>query len=226
MHANRSSIRSGLVALFPLWPGIVSIGLAYAVVSRSAGLTAFQIVALSVMLYSGAAQFAFTALVNSHASAWGIIGTVALLNLRHILYGMAASRWLPTIGQPPRAVLAHCLVDESYGLTEAEVNRGRPSGWFLLGAGISLFTAWNIAVSLGLIISRFVSVPTDAGLDFIFPLSFVALTIPLLRTWHLRIAAICAGVTTIVVGTFAGSGLTIVAATIAVGFALEPADEQ
>ncbi|HRA49263.1 MAG TPA: hypothetical protein PK819_14415, partial [Thermomicrobiales bacterium] len=128
--------------------------------------------------------------------------------------------------RPPKPVLAHCLVDESYGLAEREVVAGRASAWFLLGAGISLFSAWNLSVWTGLILDRFIDVPTDIGLDFIFPLSFVALTVPLVRSRPQLVAAVVAAAIAIGAGQIFSSGVTIFLATlgaIGTGFLLEPA---
>jgi 4-azaleucine resistance transporter AzlC len=224
-ESRAAQMRRGFVRLGVLWPGTILDGAAYAVVSLNAGLSALQILALSVFLYSGAAQFAFTSMAESHAAVVAIVGTVALLNLRHILYGMAIARWLPRDGQPPRPLLAQCLVDESFGVAEAEVNAGHPSGWFLFGAGISMFLSWMVAVCAGLIFTRFVDIPDDAGLDFIFPLSFVALTVPMLRHHRLIVAAVVAAGVTVAVSQVAGSGLTIFAATVSAildGCVMEP----
>jgi len=210
-----------------LWPGISSIGLAFAVVSRDAGLSAIDIQLLSIFLFSGAAQFAFASLVEDGASALAIIATVAILNVRHVLYGISARRWLPIDGQPPRPVIAHFLVDESYGLAEAEVQRGRANGWYLLGAGLSLFLTWNFATVTGLLLSRLVDLPSS-GLDFIFPLSFAAITVPLFQhRLHLLAGALAVGVT-IALSQVTGAGVTVFVATLAaVGLAslIEPADE-
>lgn len=222
---HKREIRRGFLALFPIWPGVVSIGLVYAVVSREAGMTAFEIQAMSVLVYSGAGQFAMTSLIDDHASALAIVITVAMLNVRHVLYGISARRWLPPTGQPPRPILAHTLVDESYGITEAEVARGTGSGWFLLGAGLSLLLAWNLSVALGLILGGLFDVPDDIGLDFIFPLSFVALTLPLIRHRRHLAAAVAACGVTIAVTQVANAGLTVLAATLvalAVAAASEP----
>jgi branched chain amino acid efflux pump len=224
--AHLEQTRHGFVSLLPIWPGVVSIGLVYAVVSPTVGLSNGNILLLCVFVYSGAAQFAITSMLGTGATAWTIISTVALLNLRNILYGMSARRWLPR-DSPPRPVLAHCLVDESYGLAEREAAVGRPSGWFLGGAGLSLYLAWNLSVATGLILSRFVEIPTDIGLDFVFPLSFVALTVPLLGKQRHWVAAGAAAIATIGAGQFVSSGVTVVAATlvtIAVGVLMEPRD--
>jgi len=224
--AHREQAQRGFLSVLPIWPGVVSIGLVYAVVSPTVGLSNSNVLLLCVFVYSGAAQFAITSMLGTGATAWTIISTVALLNLRNILYGMSARRWLPH-DSPPRPVLAHCLVDESYGLAEREAAVGRPSGWYLVGAGFSLYLAWNLSVIAGLILGRFVEIPTDIGLDFLFPLPFVALTVPLLGKPRHWVAAGAAALATIVASQFVSSGVTVVAATlvaIAVGVLTEPRD--
>ena len=210
-----------------LWPGVTSIGLAYAVVSRDAGLTAVEIQLLSLAMYSGAAQFAMSSLIDEGAGVLAVIATVAALGLRHVLYGLSASRWLPATGQPPKWLTAHFLVDESYGFAEAEANQGRANGWYLLGAGLSLFVAWNVATAAGLALNSLVNLPST-GLDFIFPLSFVAIAVPLSKhRLHMAAAALAVAVT-IALGQVADAGITIFVATlaaVALAFALEPADE-
>jgi 4-azaleucine resistance transporter AzlC len=212
--ALHRDLRRGYIALLALWPGVVSIGLAYAVVSLDAGLNAIEIQLFSLLVYSGAGQFAISSLVEEDASVLAIIATIAVLGLRHVLYGLSASRWLPREGQPPKPVVAHFLVDESYGFAEAEVASGRANGWFLLGAGLSLFTAWNVATAAGLMLSQVVDFPSS-GLDFIFPLSFVAITIPLIKHRRHLFAAVLAVAVTVSLSQIAGAGLTIFVATIA-----------
>ena len=224
--AVHRDLKRGFTALLALWPGVVSIGLAYGVVSLDAGLTAFEIQLFSLFVYSGAGQFAISSLVDEDASVLAIIATIAVLGLRHVLYGLSASRWLPRESRPPKPVIAHFLVDESYGFAEAEVASGRANGWFLLGAGLSLFTAWNIATAAGLLLNQVVDLPST-GLDFIFPLSFVAITIPLIRHRRHMLAAGLAVAVTVSLSQVAGAGLTIFVATlaaVALAAIIEPAN--
>lgn len=68
-----------------------------------------------------------------------IAGTVLLLNARHVLYGLAINRWLPAPSLLERAGIAALLTDESFAVGEREAHRGKPSGAFLIGAGLSLY---------------------------------------------------------------------------------------
>ena len=112
-----------------------------------------------------------------YAGAGTLLLTTLLLNARHVLYGLSLGRILPlTPGQ--RAVAAHMLTDEAFGVTVAEPQRDFR---FLLGAGLSLGLVWNLFTFLGILAGAAVPDPVALGVDFVFPLAFLALLIPLLR---------------------------------------------
>ena len=198
-----------------MWPSTLVDGIAFALVARSVGLSGIETQLLSVFLYAGTAQFAFADLIGKESAAVAIAATVLFLNLRHVLYGLAVNRWLPGSPSPPRAVVAFLLTDESLGLTEAEARRGRPSGWFLAGVGVSLWVSWNLATFVGVVAGGLIDIPDDAGLDFVFPLSFVALTLPLIRNRRHVMAVVVAGLTTVAATQVTNSGVTVLAASLA-----------
>lgn len=221
---GRGDAREGFLAVAPLWPSTLIDGIAFALVCRAVGLSGIETQLLSMVLYAGTAQFAFADLIGKESGALAIAATVLFLNLRHVLYGLAVNRWLPGSPSPPRAVVAFLLTDESLGLTEAEARRGRPSGWFLTGVGVSLWVSWNLATFVGVIAGGLFKIPDDVGLDFVFPLSFVALTLPLIRNRRHVAAVVVSGLTTAAAVQVANSGVTILTASvaaIAVGAILE-----
>ena len=212
------------MAVAPLWPSTAVDGIAFALVCGSVGLSGLETQLLSMVLYAGTAQFAFADLIGKESGALAIATTVLFLNLRHVLYGLAVNRWLPGSPSPPRAVVAFLLTDESLGLTEAETRRGRPSGWFLAGVGVSLWVSWNAATFAGVVAGELFEIPDDVGLDFVFPLSFVALTLPLIRNRRHVAAVAVAGLTAVAAIQIANSGVTVLAASlaaVAVGAILE-----
>ena len=213
--ARRRDARQGFIAVAPFWPSTLADGIVVALVCRSAGLSGLETQLLSMFLYAGTAQFAFADLVGKESGALAIAATVLFLNLRHILYGLSANRWLPGSPSPPRAVVAFFLSDESFGLAEGRARRGSPSGWFLTGVGAALWVSWNLATLIGVVAGELVEIPDDVGLEFVFPLSFVALTVPLIRNRRHVAAVAVAGVTTVAVIQIANSGVTVLAASLA-----------
>lgn len=207
-------LRRGFVAMVPLWAGVVPFAVAFAVIAVGAGLSLIEIVALSAVLFAGSAQLAVVSMVSAGAGIGAVTVTVLLLNLRHVLYGISLRPYLPEKGSIPRPLLAFVLTDEAYGVAMHAYQQSRWSEAFLLGAGLSLYVVFNLATVVGALMGAALPDPKSLGLDFIFPLSFLALLFPLLHTRrHVAVAGVAGGLA-LTAGRVAGSGPTIVLATV------------
>ncbi len=163
----------------PLWLGVVPFGLAYAVTAReAAGLSVLETQALSVFVFAGSAQVSAAGLFGTGATGLEIVLTTFLLNVRHVLYGVSLGRELPLTARE-RPVAAYFLTDEAFGVVTASTERNLP---FLLGAELSLFATWNLATFGGALLGAAIPDPRQLGVDLIFPLAFLALLVPLVRT--------------------------------------------
>jgi len=179
----------GFRAVVPLWLGVVPFGAAYAVTAREAGLSLLETQLMSLLVFSGGAQFSAAGLFAVGASGPTVILTTFLINARHLLYGLSLGQLVP-MRWLQKLVAAHLLTDEAYGLTVAHEAR---SFAFFLGAGFSLFPVWNLSTLAGSLLSDAVPNPAALGVDFIFPLAFLALLIPLLTGWKEVAVALFAG---------------------------------
>lgn len=177
-HPSLGGFRAGFGAMAPLWLGVVPFALAYAVTARDAGLSVLETQALSVLVFAGSAQFSAAGLFGVGAGGLEIVLTTFLLNVRHVLYGLTLGRRIP-ITRAQRPAAAYFLTDEAFGVVSASGDRRFA---FLLGAELSLFATWNLATLGGALLGDAIPSPTDIGVDLIFPLAFLALLIPLLRT--------------------------------------------
>src|SRR3954447_7585824 len=92
-----------------------ALGLSYGALAVAAGLSVPQTCALSLLMFTGASQFAFVGLIGGGAPA--AIGTALLLGARNGLYGLKLAAHLR-----PRALAAHFVIDES-----AAMAVGRPT---------------------------------------------------------------------------------------------------
>ena len=104
--------------------------------------------------------------------------TTFLLNVRHVLYGLSLGRQLHADPRQ-RPVAAYFLTDEAFGVAGHGEER---SFAFLLGVELSLFAMWNLATLAGSLLGAAIPDPTELGVDLIFPLAFLALLVPLVRT--------------------------------------------
>ena len=186
---SRRDFTRGFTAMAPLWIGVVPFGLAYAVLARDAGLSVLETQALSVLVFAGSAQVSAVGLVATGAAGLEIVLTTFLLNARHVLYGLSLGRTL-RLGGWRRPVGAYFLTDEAFGVVVARDER---SFGFLLGAELSLFVTWNLSTLAGALLGSAIPDPQEIGVDLVFPLAFLALLVPLVRTRAELAVAVVAG---------------------------------
>jgi hypothetical protein len=72
---------------------------------------------MSLIVYAGGAQFTAVRLAGQGAAAGLLVVTAALINLRHILYGLSLAPHLRSAPRTVRWAAAFFLVDESYRCT-------------------------------------------------------------------------------------------------------------
>jgi len=161
----------------PLWLGVAPFGLAYAVIARSAGLSLVETQALSLLVFAGSSQVSAVGLFARGANGLAIVLTTFLLNVRHVLYGVSLGRDVH-MTRRERLVAAFFLTDEAYGVSIA---RRTDSFRFVLGAELSLFITWNVSTLAGALLGGSIPDPEKLGVDFVFPVAFIALLVPLLR---------------------------------------------
>ena len=205
-----TGFRRGFVAMLPLWLGLIPFGAAYAVSARAAGLTLFETQLMSLVVFSGGAQFGAAGLFAANASPLTIVATTFLINARHLLYGVSLGQLIP-LGVRERFLAAHLLTDEAYGVTFSSSQR---SALFFMGAGSSLFFIWNLSTLLGALLSSLVPDPAALGIDFIFPLAFLALLIPLLKSWPALAVAVFAGFVALFAAQIMNTGLAVLLAGV------------
>jgi branched chain amino acid efflux pump len=173
--------RRGFVTTAALWTGNIPFAFAFAALAREAGFSLLETQALSLFVFAGSSQLAIVNLVSAGAGFASVVLTTAIINLRHVLYGLSLDKLWPRRTKPPRSALAYVLVDESYGLTIKDTLEGGGSPAFFFGSGVSIFLSFNAATFAGALAGGKLADATDLGLDFIFPLTFLLLLLPLLR---------------------------------------------
>src|SRR3954471_4141474 len=83
-----------------------ALGLSFGALAVASGLSVPQACTLSLLMFTGASQFAFVGLVGGGAAA--AVGTALLLGARNGLYGLKLAPFLR-----PRALAAQFVIDES-----------------------------------------------------------------------------------------------------------------
>lgn len=187
-------------------------GLSFGAIGVASGLDVWQTAALSLLMFTGASQFALVGVLTSGGSAWSGAATAVLLGTRNGLYGLRLAPLLGWTGWR-RATAAHLVIDES---TAMSVNRATPeqARTGFLSAGLAVFVLWNLATVVGALAGTALGDPEDLGLDAAVGAAFLALLWPRLRTRTNQVVAILAVAVALGLVPVAPAGVPVLAAAV------------
>ncbi|QXQ13722.1 AzlC family ABC transporter permease [Skermania piniformis] len=179
------------IGLVCLADGVV--GVSFGVIAVAEGFPVWLPMALSVLVFAGAAQFLFLAVVAGGGSPLAAALAGVVVNARHLPFGLAVADALGP-GRWQRLIGAHLITDESAAFTLARVEPGTRRAVFWL-SGLALFVGWNAGVLAGVSIGTALAGtsladPAVLGLDAAFPAVLLALVLPALREPVARAAAL------------------------------------
>lgn len=154
-------------------------GIGFGAVSVASGLSVAQTCALSLLMFTGASQFALAGVVAAGGAPMSGAATALLLGTRNTLYGLRMAPLLKWRGWR-RVAAAHVLIDES---TAMSVSRSSTAAARLgyLTTGLSIFVLWNLATVVGAVAGEAVGDPRTFGLDAAVGAAFLALLWPRLE---------------------------------------------
>lgn len=195
MQNARNEFLHGVKDELPILVGVIPFGMIYGILAISAGLSEAEAQAMSVIVFAGSAQFMLVQLAGIGTPALIMIVTGFVINLRHALYSASVAPHMRKLNPIWKTILAYLLTDEAYAVAITRYNREDESDrkyWYFLGAGLALWTSWQISTAVGVFLGA--QVPPGWSLDFTLALTFIALVVPSLRDRPSLFAAISAGV--------------------------------
>src|SRR5512141_2501847 len=142
MQTRGSQFWRGVRAEIPLMVSGFPFGMIYGALALSAGLSPAAAQSMSWIVFAGSAQFITAQLVHEGAPAFVMVLTIAIVNLRHMLYSAALAPYTRKLPSRWKYLLAYLLTDEAFAPTVVHYEEGgvQPfSHWFFLGAGLALW---------------------------------------------------------------------------------------
>lgn len=208
----RRAAWDGARAIAPLLIGVVPFGIVASVTTVDHGVAPAGVLGFSTVLYAGASQLAAIEVLGRGASPLVAIGTVAMINLRFVMYSAALAPHLADVGLVPRLGAAYVLTDQAFAVSVTAYRDGDlgPRGRlaFYLAGALVMWLSWQLATVVGLMLGT--ALPPDLPLDFALPLVFMVLLIPAITDRATATAATVGGVVAVLgAGLPAGTGLLV-----------------
>jgi 4-azaleucine resistance transporter AzlC len=193
---------------WPVMGTTLVVGTTFGVVARQAGLEPLEIVAMSLLVFAGASQFAMVQLFAESAPTPIVIASVLFINLRHLLMATSLGPQLQRLPLARRLFAAFFLTDESFAMATGHFRRGGRSVAYYFTFAIALFVLWNLATVGGIVLGGAIGDPGRFGVDFAITATFIGIVVlAIRRTADIAIALVAA----LVAGGLALAGASTIA---------------
>ncbi len=199
MVAFRRSLRSkpvwlhGVARAAPIVMGYIPIGFAYGVLAQQAGLSLFNTLAMSVIVYAGSSQLIATGLFAAGIPAWSIIATTFVVNLRHLLFSAALSPYLKGWRKREVAAFAYELTDESFALHSAAFVARMPPKAEIFAINVTAQLSWILGGALGAVVGGWITDVKPLALDYTLPAMFIGLLVMQIKVRREIVVAVLSG---------------------------------
>ncbi|VVE47488.1 AzlC-like protein [Pandoraea pneumonica] len=193
--AERDGFAAGFRIISPLLPAIFSWGLVTGVAMSKSVLTVPQAIGMSLMLYAGSAQLATLPLFAAGMPLWTILLTVAIVNLRFVIFSAALQPHFSYLSLPRRIVLGYVNGDLGFVMF---MNQNFANGYVpgkegtYFGITISNWAVWHVSSIIGIMLGALV--PDSWGLGFAGTLALIPMMVHTISTRSMFLAVALASV--------------------------------
>jgi|tagenome__1003787_1003787.scaffolds.fasta_scaffold20938202_3 predicted branched-subunit amino acid permease len=185
-------------------------GVSFGAVSVAAGLSVLQTCALSLIMFTGASQFAFVGVAATGGAPVSGALTALMLGTRNTLYGLKLAPLLGFRGWR-RVATAALVIDESTAMSVTRESRAAARTGFLT-TGLTVFALWNVFTLMGAVTGNQIGDPRTYGLDAAVGGAFLALLWPRLADRRNRFVAGCAAAVAVVAVPVTAAGVPVLVA--------------
>ena len=161
-------------------------GISFGAIGVAAGLDTISVMLLSLLMFSGASQFAFVGVVATGGLPITAITSSWLMGIRNSFYALRLTSVIGPRGLH-RLLAAQLTIDESNAVSAAQDEPDKQKLGFWL-TGIAVFIFWNGATFLGAVAGNLIGSVEQWGLDAAAAAAFLGLLWPRIKdNWQLAL---------------------------------------
>ncbi|MBT2300901.1 AzlC family ABC transporter permease [Variovorax paradoxus] len=199
---RQPEFRQGATEMSSVAVGIGAWGLMTGVAMVKSGMSVFESVAMTLLVYAGSSQLAAIPLLIAGAPAWVVLATGFCVNLRFVVFSLHLRPYLMHMPRWRRLTHGYLTADMSYAMftgrypePPASEPEKRAQEAYLTGNYFVTWSSWMGMSLLGIVLANLI--PQSWGLGFAGVLSLVAIVCSMATTRLRILAALVAGATAV-----------------------------
>lgn len=194
--SRQHEFAQGARDMLPMLLGAMPFGIIFGSLAGAAGLSPWQTIGMSLLVFAGSAQFIAISLLGAGTGLTVLLLTTLVVNLRHALYSASLQPFVRHLPKRWRMPLAFWLTDEAYAVVlhrYTDADSSPHKHWYFLGAALAMYLNWQLCTLVGVLFGQSVPNLGAWGLDFAMLATFIGIVVPMLRNCPQIAAALVAG---------------------------------
>ncbi|MEF9951791.1 MAG: AzlC family ABC transporter permease [Clostridium sp.] len=179
-----SSFINGAKTATPIVIGFIPVATAFGMVAMNAGLSLFQCVFMSFMVFGGASQLMAVTMLASGVGVLQIIIATFAINFRHFVMGMSVMPRLAHIPKSWNIALFFGLTDETFAVLSLKNEDEEVDKYYVAGLNFTAFAAWVIGTLLGGFFIQFIPEFIRESMIIAIYGLFIGLLVPAVKSNH------------------------------------------
>ncbi|WP_375056570.1 AzlC family ABC transporter permease [Zobellella sp. DQSA1] len=172
---------TGAIEMLPLCLAVVPWGILAGSMAIQSGLTVWQGIGMSALVFAGAAQLVTLGLLMSGANIVTIIASVFFITSQHFIYGLTLRGFVSSLVAKHRVPIGFLLTDELFALSGKKNIKNGLSVSYLLGAGVTFYIGWILFSVIGIAMASSVPDLEKYHLDFSIIATFITIVVPMTK---------------------------------------------
>jgi predicted branched-subunit amino acid permease len=179
---EREAFREGFKICVATMPGIFAWGMVTGMAMMKSGLTIWQALGMTFIVFAGSAQLASLPLIAANVPVWVVFLTALVVNLRFVIFAAAVGPHFAHLPWYKRVWHGYFNADITMGLFPQRfpaetIHRIEGKVGFFTGIGYPNWCAWQAGSVAGILLAS--QIPQEWGIGFAGTLALLAVTIPL-----------------------------------------------
>jgi len=208
----------GVKTALPVILGILPVAVAFAVLSEHSGLTTFETILMSILVFAGASQIMAVGMLVAGAGILPIVIATFILNFRHVIMGTCIMNRMQTTPMWKKAMLCFGVTDESFAIFTTTEEKNSTTYYFA-GLISVTYSTWVVGTIAGCAASQFLPALVSRSLGIALFAMFIGLVIPnIKRNMQLGFLVILTALLNVTFNYFMPSSWAIICATLVGAF--------
>jgi predicted branched-subunit amino acid permease len=194
---KKQAFREGFKVSAATMPGIFAWGLVTGMAMMKSGLTIWQALGMTFLVFAGSAQLASLPLMTANAPVWVVFVTALVVNLRFLIFAAAVGPHFAHLPWFKRIWYGYLNADITMGFFPQRfpmqtVHRPEEKIGFFTGVGYPNWCAWQSGSVVGILLAS--QIPESWSVGFAGTLALLTILIPLIVNAAALVGVVVAGI--------------------------------